>query len=151
MMWLFDSEPSGPQPEEYYKKKGLIVDMGPTPPSSRSSRSSRSSSVSGNWGPVDFQSILPLTNRSGVNSQASLFQWSEKALVSEDYPYSKHITPRSGPGCRVLVESSLKQLEKVVQACLDAIDPRAGNIALLIAKDLDLPIADDERAKLPKV
>jgi hypothetical protein len=67
------------------------------------------------------------------------------------YPFSKPGSSRAGPGHRLLAQNRIKDLEKVVQACIDELDPKAGNIASIIAKDLDLPIAEKERALLPKL
>lgn len=44
----------------------------------------------------------------------------------------------------------MESLKKMVATCLDSMDPCLGNISHIIAAELNSPIADRERALLPK-
>lgn len=72
--------------------------------------------------------------------------------VENEYPYSKPAAlSHYGPGHRLLAHNRIKDLEKVLQVCVDQIDPKAGDIVSILAKDFDLPIAEEERNLLPKL
>ena len=78
-----------------------------------------------------------------LTPESSVFVWPKNELGTE-YPFTKGVD-------KLNQNTPLATVKRIVETCLDYMDPDVGNIATLMAEHLKQPWADKEIALLPKM